>query len=228
MFRDSGEAKHSAENVDTELRAGQKDRFEQQIEFILEVDKLKHVQRRAILMDKSRRENSAEHSWHIALMVMVLSEYARDTDIDFFRVMKILLVHDLIEIDAGDTYCYDEVGTKDQSIREHQAAERIFSLLPEDQANTMCDLWLEFESRNTPEAKFAVALDCLMPLLHNLHTRGKSWQEHNITKDQVTTHNRAMNDGSAQLWQFAQSIIEQAVTKGYLVAPDGSVSEDMK
>ena len=202
-------------------------RLPQQIRFILEIDKLKSVLRQTYITDDERHENSAEHSWHLATMALILSEHAEEK-IDVCHVLKLLLVHDIIEIDAGDTYCYDEVGTKDQSIREHQAAERIFYLLPEDQANTMCDLWLEFESRNTPEAKFAVALDCLMPLLHNLHTRGKSWQEHNITKDQVTTHNRAMNDGSAQLWQFAQSIIEQAVTKGYLVAPDGSVSEDMK
>jgi len=202
-------------------------RLNQQITFILEIDKLKSVLRQSYITVDERHENSAEHSWHLAIMALILIEHAEEK-IDLCHVLKLLLVHDIIEIDAGDTYCYDEVGTKDQSIREHQAAERIFSLLPEDQANTMCDLWLEFESRNTLEAKFAVALDCLMPLLHNLHTKGKSWQEHNITKDQVITHNRAMNDGSAQLWQFAQSIIEQAVAEGYLVAPDGSVSEDMK
>jgi len=202
-------------------------RLPQQIRFILEIDKLKSVLRQTYITDDERHENSAEHSWHLATMALILNEHAKEK-IDLCHVLKLLLVHDIIEIDAGDTYCYDEVGTKDQSIREHQAAERIFSLLPEDQTNMMCDLWLEFESRNTPEAKFAAALDCLMPLLHSLHTKGKSWQEHNITKDQVIAHNRAMNDGSAQLWQFAQSIIEQAVTKGYLVAPDGSVSEDMK
>ncbi len=202
-------------------------RLQQQITFILEIDKLKSVLRQTYITIDERHENSAEHSWHLATMALILIDHA-DEKIDLCHVLKLLLVHDIIEIDAGDTYCYDELETKDQSVREHQAAERIFSLLPEDQANTMCDLWLEFESRNTPEAKFAVALDCLMPLLHNLHTEGKSWQEHNITMDQVITRNRAISDGSAQLWQFAQSIIKQAVTAGYLTAPDGSVSEDMK
>ncbi|MCK4961161.1 MAG: HD domain-containing protein [Anaerolineales bacterium] len=202
-------------------------RLQQQITFILEIDKLKSVLRQTYITIDERHENSAEHSWHLATMALILIDHA-DEKIDLCHVLRLLLVHDIIEIDAGDTYCYDELETKDQSAREHQAAERIFSLLPEDQANTMCDLWLEFESRNTPEAKFAVALDCLMPLLHNLHTEGKSWQEHNITMDQVITRNRAISDGSAQLWQFAQSIIKQAVTTGYLTAPDGSVSEDMK
>ena len=202
-------------------------RLQQQITFILEIDKLKSVLRQTYITIDERHENSAEHSWHLATMALILIDHA-DEKIDLCHVLKLLLVHDIIEIDAGDTYCYDELETKDQSVREHQAAERIFSLLPEDQANSMCDLWLEFESRNTPEAKFAVALDCLMPLLHNLHTEGKSWQEHNITMDQVITRNRAISDGSAQLWQFAQSIIKQAVTKGYLAAPDGTVPEDMK
>jgi len=202
-------------------------RLQQQITFILEIDKLKSVLRQTYITIDERHENSAEHSWHLATMALILIDHAEEK-IDLCHVLKLLLVHDIIEIDAGDTYCYDELETKDQSVREHQAAERIFSLLPEDQANSMCDLWLEFESRNTPEAKFAVALDCLMPLLHNLHTEGKSWQEHNITMDQVITRNRAISDGSAQLWQFAQSIIKQAVTKGYLAAPDGTVSEDMK
>ena len=202
-------------------------RLQQQIKFILEIDKLKSVLRQTYITVDERHENSAEHSWHLATMALILIEHAEEK-IDLCHVLKLLLVHDIIEIDAGDTYCYDELRTKDQSIREHQAAERIFSLLPEDQANTMGDLWREFESRKTPEAQFAVALDCLMPLLHNLHTKGKSWQEHSITMDQVISHNRVMNDGSAQLWQFAQSIIEQAVTKGYLIAPEDSVSEDMK
>ena len=202
-------------------------RLTQQIKFILEVDKLKSVLRQTYITVDERHENSAEHSWHLATMALILNEHAEE-EIDLCHVLKLLLVHDIIEIDAGDTFCYDEIRTQDQSIREQQAADRIFSLLPEDQADAMCDLWLEFESRNTPEARFAVAMDCLMPLLHNVHTEGKSWQEHNITMDQVISHNRAMNDGSTQLWQYAQSIIKQAVAKGYLAASDGSVSEDMK
>jgi putative hydrolase of HD superfamily len=180
MFRDSDGEKGSADNLDNELRSGQKGRFKQQIEFILEVDKLKHVRRQAILMDKSRRENSAEHSWHIALTAMVLSEYARDADIDFFRVIKMLLVHDLVEIDAGDTYCHDDQGKADQAEREKLAADRIFNILPPDQAGTFRDLWEEFEENKTPESRFANALDRVLPHLHNYFTRGQTWQENDI------------------------------------------------
>jgi putative hydrolase of HD superfamily len=134
MSLDSNGGNVLPDNIENTLSPDQKDRFRQQIEFILEVDKLKNVLRRTILMDRSRRENSAEHSWHIALSVLILSEYAKDSDVDLFRVMKILLVHDLIEIDAGDTYCYDDQGRKDQARREKTAADRIFNLLPADQA----------------------------------------------------------------------------------------------
>ena len=165
------------DNLENTLSPGQKDRFGQQIEFILEVDKLKKVLRKTILMDRSRRENSAEHSWHIALTVLILSEYAKDSDVDLFRVMKILLIHDLIEIDAGDTYCYDDQGRKDQARREKKAADRIFNLLPADQATTLRELWDEFEERKTPESRFANALDRLQPFLHNYFTEGQTWQE---------------------------------------------------
>ena len=134
MLLDSEGGNNFPDNVKYRISSRQKDRFRQQIEFILEVDKLKKVLRKTILMDRSRRENSAEHSWHIALMVFILSEYTKDPDVDLFRVMKILLVHDLIEIDAGDTYCYDDQGRKDQARREKKAADRIFNLLPADQA----------------------------------------------------------------------------------------------
>jgi putative hydrolase of HD superfamily len=198
------------------LRPGKKDRFKQQIEFILEVDKLKQVLRQTILMDKSRRENSAEHSWHIALTVMVLSEYARDAAIDFFRVMKILLIHDLIEIDAGDTYCYDEQGRKDQVQREKFAADRIFSILPPDQARTFRELWDEFEDRKTPESRFANALDRVQPLLHNYFTRGQTWQENDIKSDQVKSRMQPVDDGAPILWEYVRSLIDDAVKKGFL------------
>jgi len=216
MFIDSGGEKLIADNFDSELQPGQKDRFKRQIEFILEVDKLKHVRRQTILMDKSRRENSAEHSWHIALTVMVLSEYARDADIDFFRVMKILLVHDLIEIDAGDTYCYDDQGRQDQAAREKLAADRIFNILPPDQAGTFRDLWDEFEERKTPESRFANALDRVQPLLHNYFTRGQTWQENNIKIDQVKSRMQPVDDGAPVLWNYVSSLIDDAVKKGFL------------
>ena len=216
MFIDAAGEKLIADNFDGELQPGQKDRFRQQIEFILEVDKLKQVQRRTILMDKSRRENSAEHSWHIALTVMVLSEYARDADIDFLRVMKILLVHDLIEIDAGDTYCHDEKGKKNQAERERLAADRIFNILPPDQAGTFRDLWDEFEDRKTPESRFANALDRVQPLLHNYFTQGQTWLENDIKSDQVKSRMQPVDDGAPVLWNYVSSLIDDAVKKGFL------------
>jgi putative hydrolase of HD superfamily len=216
MFIDAGGEKIIADNFESELQSGKKDRFKQQIEFILEVDRLKHVLRQTLLMDKSRRENSAEHSWHIALTVMILSEYAGDADIDFFRVMKILLIHDLIEIDAGDTYCYDDQGRKDQAAREKLAADRIFNILPPDQAGTFRDLWDEFEERKTPESRFANALDRVQPFLHNYFTRGQTWQENDIKSDQVKSRMQPVDDGAPVLWNYVRSLIDDAVKEGFL------------
>jgi len=216
MFIDAAGEKLIADNFDNELQSGQKDRFKQQIEFILEVDKLKHVLRQTILMDKSRRENSAEHSWHIALTVMLLSEYARDGEIDFFRVMRILLVHDLIEIDAGDTYCYDDQGRKDQAAKERLAADRIFNILPPDQAQTFRNLWDEFEERKTPESRFANALDRVQPFLHNYFTRGQTWQENDIKSAQVKARMQPVDDGAPVLWRYVSSLIDDAVKNGFL------------
>jgi putative hydrolase of HD superfamily len=216
VFIDAAGEKLIADNLDGELQPGQTDRFKQQIEFILEVDKLKQVLRQTILMDKSRRENSAEHSWHIALTVMILSEYAGDADIDLFRVMKILLAHDLIEIDAGDTYCYDDQGRKDQAARERIAADRIFNILPPDQARIFRDLWDEFEERKTPESRFANALDRMQPFLHNYFTRGQTWQENDIKSDQVKSRMQPVDDGAPMLWRYVSSLIDDAVKNGFL------------
>jgi putative hydrolase of HD superfamily len=194
----------------------QKDRFRRQIEFILEADKLKNVLRKTILMDRSRRENSAEHSWHIALTVLILSEYTKDSDVDLFRVMKILLVHDLIEIDAGDTYCYDDQGRKDQGRREKKAADRIFNLLPADQALTLRELWDEFEERKTPESRFANALDRLQPFLHNYFTEGQTWQENSIRSAQVKSRMQPVDDGAPVLWKYVSALIDDGVKKGFL------------
>lgn len=216
MFIDAAGDKLIAGNFENEAQPGQKDRFRQQIEFILEVDKLKQVLRQTILMDKSRQENSAEHSWHIALTVMVLSEYARDADVDFFKVMKILLVHDLIEIDAGDTYCYDDQGRKDQAAREKLAADRIFNILPPDQARLFRDLWNEFEERKTPESRFANALDRVQPFLHNYFTQGQIWQENDIKSEQVKARMQPVDEGAPVLWKYVSSLIDDAVKKGFL------------
>ncbi len=216
MLLDSNGGNVSPDNLENIVSPGQKDRFRQQIEFILEVDKLKNVLRKTILMDRSRRENSAEHSWHIALTVLILSEYAKDSDVDLFRVMKILLVHDLIEIDAGDTYCYDDQGRKDQARREKKAADRIFNLLPVDQAGTLRELWDEFEERKTPESKFANALDRLQPFLHNYFTEGQIWQENNIKSAQVKSRMHPVNDGAPILWNYVRFLIDDGVKKGFL------------
>ena len=198
------------------LTSDREDRFRQQIEFILEIDRLKNVRRKTILMDRSRRENSAEHSWHIALMVLILSEYAKDSDVDMFRVMKILLVHDLIEIDAGDTYCYDDQGRKDQARREQIAADRIFNILPMDQAAALRELWEEFEERKTPESKFANAMDRFQPFLHNYFTEGQIWQENSINSTQVKSRMDPVADGAPILAKYVRSLIDRGVKKGYL------------
>ncbi|MBV9850165.1 MAG: HD domain-containing protein [Armatimonadetes bacterium] len=191
------------------------ERLTRQIAFILEIDRLKGVLRRSYLADGTRRENSAEHSWHLALMAMVLAEHA-NVPVDALRVLQMLLVHDIVEIDADDTYCYDEVGALDKEEREQRAADRIFGLLPPDQERDMRGLWDEFEARVTPEARFAAALDRLMPLLHNYHTQGRSWRENGITSRQVRARNAHIADGSEELWRFAGGLIEDAVSRGFL------------
>jgi putative hydrolase of HD superfamily len=217
MFKNASETNHLSIAVDRELIPEQSERFKGQIEFILEADKLKHILRRTILLDRSRRENSAEHSWHIALTVLVLSEHAQGKSLDFLRVLKMLLVHDLVEIDAGDTYCYDDQGRKDQARREEKAANRIFNLLPVDQAGIFRELWDEFEARKTPESKFANALDRLQPFLHNYFTEGQTWKKNRVKKDQVVERMLPVNDGSPFLWNYVSALIEDAVKKGFLV-----------
>ena len=157
------------------------ERLERQIAFILEIDKLKSVLRRSYLLNEERHENSAEHSWHLSVMALVLAEHA-NAEINQLRVLKMLLVHDIVEIDSGDTYVYDAAGNDTKAEREQEAARRIFGLLPGDQQLEITQLWQEFEARETPEAQFAAALDRLMPLLHNYHTEGRSWREHGIAK----------------------------------------------
>jgi len=216
MPQDSSENTHMTDNSNRTIPFTESDRFKKQIEFILEVDKLKQILRQTILLDRSRRENSAEHSWHIPLTVLVLSEYAKETDIDLFRVMKILLVHDLIEIDADDTYCYDEQGRKDQAQREENAADRIFNILPPDQARIFRDLWDEFEDRETPESRFANALDRVQPFLHNYFTHGQTWQENDIKSGQVRERMQPVAEGAPILWEYVRSLIDDAVKKGFL------------
>lgn len=192
-----------------------KDRLAQQIQFVLEIDKLKTVLRQTQLTDGSRRENSAEHSWHIALMAMILAEYAPGP-IDVLRVMKMLLLHDLVEIDAGDTFCYDNQGNVDKGDREQQAAHRLFGLLPPDQATEFRALWEEFEARTTPDAQFAASLDRLQPVLHNQKNQGGTWQQYGITRDRVDYRLAPLQTGAPPLWSYMQLVLDDCVAAGYL------------
>ncbi|HZK35244.1 MAG TPA: HD domain-containing protein [Bacillota bacterium] len=190
------------------------ERLNKQIEFIVEIDKLKHILRQTLLIDKSRRENDAEHSWHLAMMAMILKEYAAG-DIDLERVMKMVLIHDIVEIDAGDTFAYDEDANADKEERELEAAERIFSLLPEDQGNEIRALWDEFEEGETADALFAASMDRLQPLIHNHFTSGHTWAGA-IRKDQVIARMSKVKKGAPALWQIVQKIVDENVEKGLL------------
>lgn len=190
-------------------------RLNQQIQFILEIDRLKQILRQTLLTDGSRRENSAEHSWHLAIMAMLLDEYAPEP-VDVLRVVKMLLIHDLVEIDAGDTFCYDVQGNQDKAARELQAADRLFGLLPTDQGTELRSLWEEFEAQATPEARFATALDRLQPLLHNQQTQGGTWRLHEVTRDRVMQRMAPIEAGAPELWLYAQTVIDNCVDAGYL------------
>jgi putative hydrolase of HD superfamily len=216
MSKGDGDEKLDVEKRERGIRPIDSKRFKSQIEFILEVDKLKKIMRRTMLMDRSRQENSAEHSWHIALIVLVLSEYVEADNLNLLRVIKLLLTHDLVEIDAGDTYCYDESGIQDQKERETRAADRIFNILPEDQAKSFRGLWDEYEDRKTPESRFANALDRFQPLLHNYFTQGHSWRQHGIQKKQVLSRMQPVEEGAPALWDYVTTLIDDAVAKGFL------------
>jgi putative hydrolase of HD superfamily len=190
--------------------------LEQQIEFILEMDKLKHIFRKSRLIRSERFENDAEHTWHLAVMAMLLAEHANEPDLNMLKVFKMLLIHDVVEIDAGDTFAYDDKGLEGKYERELAAANRLFGLLPEDQRDECMQLWEEFEARDTGEAKFAAAVDRLQPLLINVQNEGQSWKEHGITSDRVLERNRHIGEGSTALWQYAEALIGRAVEQGIL------------
>jgi putative hydrolase of HD superfamily len=189
------------------------DRLEQQLAFSRELDKLKGILRRSLLMDASRRENSAEHSWHLATLAVLLSEYAAEP-VDLLRVLKMLLVHDVVEIDAGDTFAYDTVNAATQHHREKLAADRLFGLLPGEQGGELRSLWEEFEHHQTAESKYANALDRLQPLMQNYYSGGKSWQEHNVRREQVVARMEPVRIGMPQLWPKVMKIIDDACTAG--------------
>jgi putative hydrolases of HD superfamily len=192
------------------------ERLNRQIEFLAEMDKLKTVFRRAYLIaDPDRRENSAEHSWHVMMLAFVLAEYCQEP-INLDKVLRILLFHDIVEIDAGDTGIYDRQMAQSKAEREHQAAGRIFGLLPADQQAELNRLWLEHEQGRSEEARFARAVDRLIPLLLNYFNQGKRWKEDGITFEQVMAVNQIIRESSPALWELAVSLINDSVAKGYL------------
>lgn len=194
------------------------EKLEQQLALLMELDKLKSVLRRTRVVSAEKRlENSAEHSWHVALMALLLEEHANEP-VDITKVVKMLLLHDVVEIDAGDTFVYDVQASKDQAERELKAAHRLFGLLPKEQGDELLALWLEFEAAQTPEAKFGKALDRLIPMLLNYHNQGQSWIEHGVTSQQALTINQKIEAGSETLWKKAQQLISEAVENGWLKA----------
>ncbi len=191
-------------------------RLARQVAFLVEIDRLKSVLRQSHLIDLSRRENDAEHSWHLAMLAVVLGEYAA-AEVDHARVIRMLLIHDLVEVYAGDTFLYDVEAAADQEERERAAADRLFPQLPADQAVPLRAMWDEFEARRTPDAQFARALDRVQPLLLNFYTRGRSWRAHRVTSADVLAHQEVIASGSPALWEYIRVMIDEAVRRGYLL-----------
>ena len=188
-------------------------RLEQQIAFILEIDKVKNIFRQTPLSDGNRKENDAEHSWHIALMAILLKEHAED-EVDVLKVMTMVLLHDLVEIDAGDTYAYDSVGMQSKQEREVKAADRIFGLLPEDQGAYFRALWDEFEAYETADAKYAHLLDNFQPMLLNDASDGVSWREHEVKKSQIYKRNERIEETSKVIWEKMQEVVAKNIALG--------------
>ena len=190
-----------------------KERFQKQIDFILEADKEKNIFRQTHLSGHVRRENDAEHAWHMAIMIYLLKEYANEK-IDIAKAMMMALIHDIVEIDAGDTYAYDTAGLETQKEREEKAAERIFGMLPEDQKAELKSLFEEFEAYETPEAKFARAMDNFQPLLLNDSNDGGDWKEHGVCRSQIMGRHKKTRLGSAEIGQYSEELIMENVKKG--------------
>lgn len=190
-------------------------RLERQLAFIQELDRLKGVLRQTRVLDGARQENSAEHSWHLALCAVLLGEHA-PAGTDLLRVLKMVLVHDVVEIDAGDAFCYDAAANLGKEERERRAAARIFGLLPADLGEELRALWTEFEAGATPDARFAVALDRLQPLLLNFSGQGGSWRHHAVTHDRVLVRMAPIHEGAPTLWPVVLRLLDEAVARGYL------------
>ncbi|MBQ3543935.1 MAG: HD domain-containing protein [Lachnospiraceae bacterium] len=192
-------------------------KLNKQFDFCREIDKEKFIGRQTYLTDAVRKENDAEHAWHMAVMTLILSEYSNEP-IDILKTLSMILIHDVVEIDAGDTYAYDEKAKETQAERELKAADRIFGLLPEKQAEKFKNLWLEFEERKTPEAKFARAMDNIQPMMLNALTDGLAWEEHKVHLSQILKRNESTPEGSEVLWNYAkENFIDANVKKGKII-----------
>ena len=192
------------------------DRMKQQIAFLMEIDKVKNIFRQTYLADGKRKENDAEHSWHLAIAAFLLKEYVAE-DVDVMKVMIMVLIHDLVEIDAGDTYAYDAEGAKTKRAREVAAADRIFGMLPEDQGGYFRELWDEFEAYESDDAKFAHLLDNFQPLLLNHESNGKSWTEHHVKKSQIYKRNEKIEETSPEVWERMKQIVEENIALGHVI-----------
>ena len=192
------------------------DRLKKQVEFIMEVDKLKGIMRRSRITVDDRRENDAEHSWHLTMMAPLLVEYVPE-EVDLLKVFKMLVIHDLVEIDAGDTFAFDEIGYVGKFDRELEAAKRIFGILPDDQSKELLDLWHEFEDGTSIEGKYAAVIDKMQPFILNSHTGGRSWKENNVTKTQVLKRMNIIHQVSDELWNYFLELLDSAIAKGLIL-----------
>ena len=215
-FSKSGEHEIRNRKEENNMDENTKKRLDQQFAFIREIDREKFIGRQTYLSDGRRKENDAEHAWHMAIMTMLLSEYANEP-IDVLHTIGMLLIHDLVEIDAGDTYAYDEKGATTKEYKEKQAAERIYGLLPEDQGQWLKALWEEFEAYETPEAKFAHVLDNCQPLFLNDASNGKSWEEHQVKKSQIYKRNRKTGEGSEVIWEYMKELVDKHIALGHVI-----------
>ncbi|MGI6056370.1 MAG: HD domain-containing protein [Bilifractor sp.] len=191
------------------------ERFRKQLDFILEIDKEKNILRQTHLTGHGRREDDADHSWHLAVMTWILREYSNQ-EIDIVRTILMVLIHDIVEIDAGDTYAYDAEAKKTEAARETRAAERIFGLLPEDQGRMLREIWEEFDAYETPEARFAHVMDNFQPMLLNDSNGGGDWKEHGVSQAQVRKRNAKTGTGSEEIWSYMQEILAENIRKGSL------------
>ena len=193
----------------------QPNNLSKQVSFIKEIDKIKYIQRKTKLFNSNRPENDAEHSWHLAMMTIVLAEHS-DTPIDVLKVIKMVLIHDIVEIDAGDTFIYDTQNSHTNTDNERMAAKRIFGLLPKEQADELISIWEEFETGETHEAKFAKSMDRFEPLLQNTSNNGGTWKEFDVDYEKVYEKKKVIKAGSSSLWNYAENLIDESVDKGIL------------